>query len=529
MNRSQRILSIALPCLSIDRMARRKRGRSWRLTGRPDVPPLAAISRIRNAQRIVAVEEEGERAGLRGGQSLSDARALAPDLDSFDHDAEADMALLTSVAIWCDRYTPLVAIDQPSDAIAGGCGGLFLDISGCVHLFGGEQAMLDDVTARLRGAGFAAQAAIADTAGAAWAAARYGDRRIVEPGDQLTALGGLPLAALRLDPDCIDMLGKLGLRTIGCIADLPRAPLAARFGAQLLRRLDQALGREEEVIQPRLPTAELSSEKIFAEPIALQEDIERTIGLLAANLQPLMDARQVGARRLELRLFRVDGKVAAIEVRSAGPVRTPDRIQMLFRERIAGFHEDLDAGFGFDLIRLNVLESQERLARQDDLVAGGDAHEAFDSLVDRLGARLGVDRVLRFASADTHIPERSFGLVSAAGDRPDSSGFAVAAEAPCVLTRPLLLFDRPEPVEAIAEAPDGPPVRFRWRRAVYRIVRSEGPERIGAQWWLEGRGGRSRDYYRVEDDEGHRFWIFRHGLFGSETTHPKWYMHGLFA
>jgi len=289
------------------------------------------------------------------------------------------------------------------------------------------------------------------------------------------------------------------------------------------------LGREEEVIQPRLPTAELASEKIFAEPVALQEDIERTIGLLAANLQPLMDARQVGARRLELRLFRVDGKVAAIEVRSAGPVHTPDRIQMLFRERIAGFHEDLDAGFGFDLIRLNVLESQERSVRQGDLVSGAHAHEAFDSLVDRLGARLGVDRVLRLAAVDAHIPERSFGLVSAAGDGPDSSGFAVAADAPCVLTRPLLLFDRPELVEAIAEAPDGPPVRFRWRRAVYRIVRSEGPERIGAQWWLEGRGSRSRDYYRVEDDEGHRFWIFRHGLFGRETAHPKWYMHGLFA
>ncbi len=485
--------------------------------------------------RLVAVDGHGYRAGLRVGQTLSDARALFPDLDVFDDDPDADAALLEAIAAWCDRYTPLVAVETLAATVSGSAPGLFLDISGCAHLFGGEEAMRGDLVARLRAAGIRAHAAIADTPGAAWAFARYSDRAAVAPGRHSKELLDLPLAGLRLETEMLDMLRKLGLRTVGCIAALPRAPLAARFGNSLLLRLDQALGREEEAISPRLPVPELSAERIFAEPIALVEDIERTALQLAGNLKSRLDARQLGARTLELKLFRVDGHVTPIAVRAASPVYQPERIMMLFRERIAGFHEDMDAGFGFDLIRLNVTESEERPVAQADLGGGQSRGEAFIGLVDKLGARLGTDRVQRFVAADTHIPERSFGLVAqAAGsagtyswnaDGPVAGGQGGAA----VLTRPVLLFDRPEPVEAVAEVPDGPPIRFRWRRTLYSVVRSEGPERIACEWWRDGRGGQSRDYFRVEDDAGLRFWIFRQGLFERETREPAWFMHGLFA
>ena len=235
--------------------------------------------------RLVAVDEIGRRMGLRVGQTLSDARALVPDLDGFDHDPEADAALAASIAAWCDRYTPLVALEAPADDIAGGCAGCFLDISGCAHLFGGEKAMLKDMLGRLRAGGFCTWAAIADTPGAAWAFARHGQRQVIAPGGHRTALLDLPLGGLRLDVTLLDTLRKLGLRTIGCIAGLPRAPLAARFGSDLMRRLDQALGREEEAISPRLPVPELSAERAFAEPIVLADDTERTAAQLAGNLQ----------------------------------------------------------------------------------------------------------------------------------------------------------------------------------------------------------------------------------------------------
>lgn len=510
------------------------------MNGRPDAPPIAAIAKVKNAMRLVAVDGRGQKTGLQVEQTLSDARALCPDLEVFDHDERADAALLEAVAAWCDRYTPLVALERLPQTVAGSCHGLFLDISGCAHLFGGEEAMLDDVTARLRIGGLLAKVAVADTPGAAWAVARYGDRPVVPAGGNEKALLDLPLACLRLETQTLDILRKLGLRTVGCIAGLPRAPLAARFGSGLLLRLDQALGRVEEAISPRLPVPELSSERIFGEPISLQEDIERTAAQLAGNLRQRLDARQLGARQLELKLFRVDGHVTTIAVRAASPVYHAERIVMLFRERIAGFHDDLDAGFGFDLIRLNIVESEDRGQEQADLGgnAGKDHGAAFSGLVDKLGARLGTDRVQRFVAADTHIPERSYGLVAqaaAGGAAADQAAFWRETDAvedrgaPQVITRPIVLFERPEPVEAVAEVPDGPPIRFRWRRTLYQITRSEGPERIACEWWRDGRSGHSRDYFRVEDEEGHRFWIFRHGLFGRETHTPQWFMHGLFA
>ena len=444
-----------------------------------------------------------------------------------------------ALAEWCERYTPLLSLDRTKHPC-----GLMLDITGCAHLIGGEEEIRSDIMHRLAMQGFDASTAIAATPGAAWAVARFGHilkSRIIAPGDEKQQLSRLPLHALRIDKGQIDSLKRMGLLSIGCIADLPRAPLAARYGPMLLRRLDQAFGYEDEAISPRMPVAELVAERQFAEPIALEEDISRTVLSLAKNLKPGLEARGLGARMLELKLFRVDGERNSLNVITANPERDPVHIERLFRERLAGLHNPLEAGFGFDLIRLEISATDPMQQRQSDLISQTHCEDGLIALIDRLGARLGTDRVQRFVMSETHIPERSFGLLPAihtphrkVNSSPRSHGSLALAEPEELqthdeqLTRPIMLLNRPEVVDVMAEIPEGPPLRFRWRKVTYEIMASEGPERISCEWWRDGRNAMSRDYYKVEDSTGRRFWIYRLGLYERETNHPRWYMHGMF-
>ncbi|HET7716773.1 MAG TPA: DNA polymerase Y family protein [Bauldia sp.] len=488
----------------------------------PKSAPLVIVAKIRSAMRLVALDEEAVRLGLEPGQPLADARAMIPSLDAVDEDAAADAALLSAIADWAERYTPLVALDDD---------GLMLDVTGCTHLFGGEEAMVIDLHSRLTAQGFAARAAIAASPGAASAAARFTTCAVVSPEETPAMLAALPLAALRLDAETVSALDRVGLKRIGQVLKAPRAPLAARFGSLLLRRLDQALGIEEEAIDPRRPVAALIAERRFAEPIVLQEDIAATIASLAASLAHGLEARGEGARVYELALFRVDGAVRRISVGSSRPVRTPSLVLDLFREKFAGLAEEIDAGFGFDMIRLSVPVSAEVESAQVDLAGDAMGEADLGRLIDRIGARLGPERVNRIAHGNSHIPERA-GIrcqVSGVGESDPASLAETWNLAPCTcLDRPLRLFARPEPVEATAAVPDGPPVHFRWRRALYRVARAEGPERIAPEWWRDGEE-LTRDYFRVEDLSGHRFWLFREGLYGRETTAPRWYLHGVFG
>jgi len=510
------------------------------LDAHPDTPPAVVTDTVKNAIRIVALDQRARGRGVRANQTLSDARALVPDLDCHPADDGQSRALVLKIASWCERYTPLVALG--SDPETGTDHGLFMDITGCAHLLGGEAALIADLEARLRAQGFHVRLCLADTPGAAWAMARYGQERIIAEGVHTEAILPLSLSGLRLPPAMVVSLGRVGLKTIGCIAGLPRAPLAARFGARLMQRLDQALGREAEAISPIMPVAELSTERRFAEPVTHHDEISHVIAGLASGIIEPLERRGLGLRECRLRLFRVDGHVSELGVQTARPLRDARLIRRLFEERIAGLHDDLDAGFGFDLIRLDVVHADSFEAGQTEIMAHHAAEQGHDALVDRLGARLGPDRVQRFVLADTHIPERSFGRQPVAhlgspgpGARRPSTGNAALALAPDpeasgdIITRPLILFDRPELMQTIAEVPDGPPLRFRWRGVSYEIARSEGPERIACEWWRDGRGARTRDYFRVEDRQGYRFWMFRHGLYGRETNDPAWYMHGLFA
>ena len=496
-------------------------------------PPLVVAAKIKSALRIVALDEEAVRLGLEPGQPLADARAMIPSLDAVDEDVAADAALLAAIADWAERYTPLVALDDD---------GLMLDVTGCAHLFGGEEAMVADLLARLADQGFAALAAIAGAPGAASAAARFSSHAVVSPEGTSAMLAPLPLAALRLDAETVSALDRVGLKRIGQVMEAPRGPLSARFGKTLLRRLDQALGREEEAIGPRRPVAALIAERRFAEPIALEEDIAQTIASLAAALAESLAGRDEGARAYELSLFRVDGAVRRIAVGASRPVRAPKLVLDLFREKFAGLAEEIDAGFGFDMVRLSVPVSAPAEPAQVDLAGDATGDADLGQLIDRIGARLGPERVSRIAHGDSHIPERAeiteevSEPMGAGANHPSGAArparTSLAAPSPpdsgALIDRPLRLFARPEPVEATAAVPDGPPLHFRWRRALYRVARAEGPERIAPEWWRDA-DALTRDYFRVEDASGHRFWLFREGLYGRETIAPRWYLHGVFG
>ncbi|WP_206453832.1 DinB/UmuC family translesion DNA polymerase [Aurantimonas marina] len=489
--------------------------------------PLALYETTANANRIAALCEQAEADGLSPGIGLAEARARFPGLDVLLADPAADARLLTALADWCDRYTPLVALDPPR--------GLILDISGCAHLFGGEKALLDDLLARLFQQGFAAAAAIASHAGTALALVGHGASRIVAAGGEQAAIAPLPVAALRLDATLTAMLRRLGLKTIGSLLSLPRAGLTRRFGEDLLTRLDAAAGRVFRPISPRRPVPALAAERRLFEPISRIEDVERVLFLLAERLRDDLARRGVGARRLELSLFRVDGQVNRLAVGASRPVREPGHVQRLFRERMKGLGEEFDAGYGYDLVKLAVFEAAPMPDVQTDLSGADAAIDAFGGLVDRLGARLGEGNVLRMEAADSHWPER------AEHWRPVSAGEAHGSAtrqslAPAGAPRPVRLLTMPEPIEASFEVPDGAPLQFRWRRALHVVRRAEGPERIGAEWWRDA-GEAARDYYRIEDADGRRFWLFREGFtdpavdpeWQRPAPRPAWYLHGFFA
>ncbi|MGB8045137.1 MAG: DNA polymerase Y family protein [Pseudolabrys sp.] len=511
---SQRTLSLWLRRLSTDRIARSHKRSA----------PLVITGKRGNAEVLTAVDDAAERLGLSPGLALAQARAMHPGIDAVDENAEADTALLESIADWCLRYTPLVACDAPD--------GLLLDISGCAHLYGGEHELVADLAARLENAGFAYWLAIAGTIGAAWAAAHHGEPASYACGEERALLAPLPLSALRLPPATVAGLARVGLKCIGDIVDLPRAPLTARFGSEVLRQLDRALGHEHEPLTPRLPVAPYVAEQRFAEPIAREEDVLTITGRLARRLQFALERRGDGARRIELALFRTDGVVRCIAAGTSRALRDPDEIRALFVERLTALADALDPGFGFDMARLSVIVAEPCPAQQIGIGSGEDVTE-FCRLVDRLSARLGARRVRQLAAQDSHIPELAEVALPAQAINGDTGWGAFRRHRREIelSPRPLRLLTRPEPIEAIAEVPDGPPLRFRWRRALHEVVAAEGPERIEGAWWSE-HGGPARDYFRVEDKSGLRFWLFRAGLYrdlAQGAVAPTWFLHGTFA
>jgi protein ImuB len=512
----------------------------------PEALVVAAL--VKGALRLSAVNDAAAALGLKVGMALADARAMYPQIAVADADEHADAQMLEAIADWCDRYTPLVGLDPPD--------GLMLDVTGCAHLFGGEAPLADDLVRRLKAQGYQARVAVADTVGCAWGVARFGNDCIVSSGEALNAIAPLPLAALRLVPETITALSQLGLKHIADVLDRPRAPLAARFGAAFVRRLDQALGREDEPIAPRLPIPAAIAEQRFAEPIALERDVLGTIEKLAEKLGSLMERRGEGARLVQAALFRTDGKVFRIEVGTSEPLRDPARIRHLFADRLGVIGDEFDPGFGFDMLRLAALVTERHAPAQTGITTPDHTIE-LAHLIDRLGARFGLRRVTRLVPQDTHIPEfavMAMGASSVGGSAfathsrasgnpvlgsrsPLSPGRAELQQDSNAPTRPIRLFARPEPVEAMAEVPDGPPVQFTWRRMRHVVARAEGPERIAMEWWRDAAGvALTRDYFRVESREGVRVWLFRVWPKPKKDEEEEgqqqptsWFVHGVFA
>lgn len=510
------MLSLWLRRLSIDRIVRSRKHETS--------VPLVVTGKRGNVEVLTAVDDAARRLGLTSGLALAQARAMHPGIDVAAEDVEADAALLDSIADWCLRYTPLVACDMPD--------GLLLDISGCAHLYGGERELIADLSGRLEKSGFAYSLAIAGTIGATWAVARYGEPASYACGEERSVLAPLPLSALRLPPTTVASLARVGLKRIGDIVDLPRAPLTARFGPDVLRQLDRALGHDREPLTPRLPVAPYVAEQRFPEPIGREEDVLAIIVRLARRMQSALERGGDGVRRIELSLFRTDGVVRRIAAGTSRPLRDPEKIRALFVERLAALADALDPGFGFDMARLSVLVAEPCPPEQIG-IAGGEDTAKLCRLIDRLSARLGPRRVRRLVAQDSHIPELAEAALPAQAVNGDTgwSTFRRYRNEVDLPPRPLRLLARPEPIEAVAEVPDGPPLRFRWRRALHEVVAAEGPERIEGAWWSE-HGGPARDYFRVEDKSGLRFWLFRAGLY-RDLAHgagaPAWFLHGTFA
>lgn len=475
--------------------------------------------------RLVGVCPRAARAGLRADLPLAEAQARLPGLRVERDAPESDRALLRQLADASQRWSPSIAIEPDGS-------GLRLDAAGIAHLFGGEDGLLADISGRLGNLRLNVRACLADTIGAAWAGARFARTSVANfaPGTMRPTIAGLPVAGLRLAAADVEALRRLGLRRIGDLypfsdATDARTALAERFGPAVARRLFQALGEIEEPLSPDRPAPALRARLPFAEPVAAPEDIARTVARLARDICARMAQAALGARRLALALHRADGTAARIALGTSRPMRDPAAIERLFAEPIQRF----EPAFGIDLATLDaeIVEALpvEQRHFADMLPDGEPAHVApLAPLVDRLANRLGAANVTRLAHVESHIPERAQARVAALSPLPAILRGARPAKAP----RPLRLFAHPEPIDVAAEVPDAPPLLFRWRRLVHHVAVADGPERIADEWWR--RTAEPRDYFRLEDREGRRFWVFREGLWTLERARPpRWYLHGLFA
>ena len=528
--------------------------------------PLALVERARGSLVLGAVNQGAESQGLAPGRPLSEAQALVPDLTTGFCDPAGDARRLRRLARWCDRYSPLVALAAQGDE-APGAAGLWLDVTGVCHLFGGPAALLAELERRLGTLGLSARAAMAPTPGAAWALARFGKARLLESdGKIFQALAPLPPAALRLCASERELLARFGLNSIGKLYPLPSSALTRRFGPSLVRRLDQALGRCAEPLSPHRPQAPLILREVFADPVFTADFLSKRLESLLQKLcRRLADAGQ-GVRRLELRLHRVDGGGQSLRIGTSRPRRDPPHLARLFADKL----EHLDAGFGIEVMTLAARFCEDLLPEQASLPAlahstnnratnnraaksrdadrceanspgagipspGAGLHDDLAALVDRLAERFGAPRIWRPAPRQAALPEQA--LCRFAPLSLPAEGAWQEPRAPWQAGRPLRLFARPQELEATALLPDGAPAQFRWQGLCRRVAQASGPERILPPWWahkaagatgrdacphdLFGQGDIARDYFQVSDREGRRYWLFRRSA--------RWYLQGLFG
>ncbi|MEM7425594.1 MAG: DNA polymerase Y family protein [Pseudomonadota bacterium] len=505
----RRIISIWLRYLATDRAVRPNPSLRDR--------PLALVAESGNRVFLHAANGAAEEIGICPGMLLASARTLCPDLATAPADLRADRKFLEAILAWTRRYSPLIARD--------GADGLFLDITGCAHLFGGERAMLDGLMSKLALFGLDVSAALADTAGAAWALTRFGHSGgIAEERETANTLNTIPVEGLRLPAETTETLHRLGLKTIGQLYGLPRASLAARFGREMVRRLDQAMGAEHE---PLLFETEHAAHRVsmrLAEPVFTVPAVEACLDRLLPDLCKRLEKRQAGIRRLELTLVLVDNTERKLTVGTAAPNRTAGDLARLFRDKL----ETIDAGFGIERIMLHAKVTEPLTATQEELTSDSiQAKGPLGSLIDRLANRLGFDHVLRFAPADSHLPEKAAIISPAAFSSDEGAAFHYMP-----VPRPIRLFKTPLLLPGFRAEPHTAGGGFTARFPLWRRQRTalslQGPERITPEWWLDDpawRGG-ARDYWWLETERGERLWVYRETTAAPGTAGPRWYLQG---
>lgn len=504
-----RVVSIFLPTWSTDRV-RRKLGAA---APSPDTP-LVLLGQEGRRRVVLAVDHAAHEVGLHVGMPATKAQALVPGLVTMDAEPKADAEGLERLAAWALRYSPMVSADTPD--------GIVIDTEGADHLHGGETSMLRALMSKLHEAGFAVRAAIADSWGAAHALARYHVKPdcVVPVGGNEAVVVRLPIEGLRLPKDVITGLREVGFEQVGELLNRPRAPLALRFGPEVCRRLDQLMGRVSEPISPVRPEDVVDVRRPFAEPIAAAETIARYITQLVPDLCAALEAKGLGAKRLDLVCHRVDSRYQAVRIGMALPTRDIKRLTRMLCEKI----ETIDPGFGIELMVLSATLAEPMGAKQVISSLAADPETDISGLVDTLANRIGEKRLYRFEPVDSDVPERSVARVAPLS--PD-----IGKDWPKHWPRPTRLLARPELVEAMALLPDQPPVAFTWRGVRRKVKRADGPERVFGEWWKrDAELSTVRDYFQIEDEAGERYWLYRAGDGEhADTGSQQWFMHGTFA
>jgi protein ImuB len=524
-----RYACVFLPYWPVERLLREKRRKAPENREAPadnaSDRPLALIAPQVGGFRLTAVNAQAAHLGLTPGELLADARARVPALETSDAHPDKDQKALRKLARWCGRFSPHIA-PWPKGERDPALYGLTLDITGCAHLFGGEEGLADSILAALDALRIKARLSIADTIGAAHALVCYGEekRLIVPPGKEKEAIQDLSVAALRVSNENASGLFRIGLKRIEDLYGIPRANLTKRFGPEIIWRLEQALGKAPEPLSPLLPHAPYRANAVLAEPICSEEHVLTLIEKLCSDIAPILERDGKGVRALLLTLFRVDGEIAELKLGTAEATNDPSHIVKLFSLKLGRLSQAYDAGFGYEAARLDVLKAEELAIEQSDLDSDVRACETnLHHFIDRLGSRLGVENILRLHPQESHIPERAVVARPAAYHRD-----AQWEETP-PLSRPLMMLACAEPADVMALLPEGPPRQFRWRKVLHTVADAEGPERIRPEWWREkSAAARERDYYIVEDEEGRRFWLYREGLYDASAL-PRWFVHGVFA
>lgn len=477
------------------------------------------VARKESGLRIAAASPQAHFLGLKPGLAFADAKSQVPNMRVLPHDPQADALLLARIADWCNRYTPIVCTQTPD--------GLILEISGSAHLFGGEASLEDDLIQHFKSQGFTAKTAIAGTAQAARAFCRFGTGGILVPPKSRQELLALSIDALEADQKTTLALRRAGLLTLSALASRPRKPLATRFSSALTHRLAQVLEEIDEPIITHRPVPDFHVHMKFADPIGLMEDIEQALINLCEELCAQLCEKAEGGRHFELVFFRADGALRRLDILSGQALRDSNVLLRLIKIRLDALADPLDPGFGFDIIQLGVVQSDAAPSVQNCLDGNQGHQRELSALIDRLSARLGADAIQKFIPLNSHLPERASRAIPALSRKRGTRTWELPVSA-ATIARPFFLMRQPEEIAVIAEVPDGPPKRFRWRSSFYDIALAEGPERIAPEWWRETRDQLTRDYFRVEDKNGLRFWLFRYGLYDRETGPVRWFIHGLF-